>query len=233
VSIARAGIVRIPSASRKTPRRRATQERSQQTVAAILEAASQVLRSEGYTRTTTNRIAERAGVSVGSVYQYFDGKDGVLEALIQRETQVLASAVTRYPIDPTRPLEEVLRELLILAVTVRPHAPELFRHLGQVPNAALGRAVGEARIAIVEFTRNLLEQYRDQLRISDLELAAFMIVASAEGIGMNARPDLYNEDLVEPLVTMLSRYLLELPGGYFSETSTTQKRFPSGSSRTT
>ena len=62
---------------RKAPR----QERSKVMVEAILEAASQVFAELGYARATTNKIAERAGVSVGSLYQYFPNKDSLIASL--------------------------------------------------------------------------------------------------------------------------------------------------------
>src|ERR1700730_11468256 len=60
--------------SRKQPQ----QARSSELVAAILEAAAQVLASEGAQRFTTTRVAEKAGVSVGSLYQYFPNKAALL-----------------------------------------------------------------------------------------------------------------------------------------------------------
>src|SRR5215510_6522657 len=68
-------------ASRKQPK----QARSTDLVAAILEAAIQVLASEGAQRFTTIRVAERAGVSVGSLYQYFPNKESILFRLQQDE----------------------------------------------------------------------------------------------------------------------------------------------------
>ncbi|WP_149138400.1 TetR/AcrR family transcriptional regulator [Cupriavidus campinensis] len=68
---------------RKTPR----QPRSEETVAAIVEAAAQVLESAGFEGFNTNAVAERAGVSIGSLYQYFPGKDALTVALIHRETR--------------------------------------------------------------------------------------------------------------------------------------------------
>src|SRR6201996_9435868 len=59
-------------------RKRPKQSRSTELVAAILEAAAQVLASEGAQRFTTARVAERAGVSVGSLYQYFPNKAAIL-----------------------------------------------------------------------------------------------------------------------------------------------------------
>src|ERR1700727_158166 len=69
---------------RLTPRKAAKQARAQATVDAIVEAAAQVFESLGYAAATTNRIAERAGVSIGSLYQYFPNKDAILVALARR-----------------------------------------------------------------------------------------------------------------------------------------------------
>lgn len=69
--------------SRKQPR----QARSNDLVAAILQAAAQVLQQEGATRFTTARVAERAGVSVGSLYQYFPNKAAILFRLQHEEWQ--------------------------------------------------------------------------------------------------------------------------------------------------
>lgn len=71
--------------ARKQPR----QARSQATVAVILEATIQVLLAEGLPRLTTIRVAERAGVSVGTLYQYFPQKQALLFALLQRHLEKL------------------------------------------------------------------------------------------------------------------------------------------------
>jgi len=74
-------------AMRKLP----TQERAAHTIAVIHEAAADILQREGEVNFTTNRIAERAGVSIGTVYQYFPNKDAILAAIAERElTAVLA-----------------------------------------------------------------------------------------------------------------------------------------------
>lgn len=66
-------------------RRTPSQERSIQTVDAIIEATSRVLTEEGYQACTTNRVAQLAGVSIGSLYQYFPDKASLILALLQRE----------------------------------------------------------------------------------------------------------------------------------------------------
>ncbi|WP_054569520.1 TetR/AcrR family transcriptional regulator [Frankia sp. R43] len=71
------------SASHAEARKRPAQERSRRTVEAILEAAAQLLATKGYRATTTNHVAERAGVSIGSLYQYFPNKDALVAALVE------------------------------------------------------------------------------------------------------------------------------------------------------
>ncbi len=96
---------------RKAPR----QERSKVMVDAILEAAAQVFAELGYARATTNKIAERAGVSVGSLYQYFPNKDSLIASLHQihhaRVNEVVNNALKRFG-DHSVSLEEGLRRFL-------------------------------------------------------------------------------------------------------------------------
>jgi AcrR family transcriptional regulator len=80
----------------KHPRRRApTQRRGRQTVDAVLDAVTRVLEREGAARVTTNRIAAAAGVSIGSVYQYFADKRAILEALRDRHVAEMGQLIER------------------------------------------------------------------------------------------------------------------------------------------
>jgi AcrR family transcriptional regulator len=66
-----------------TPRKTARQARARDTVLGILQASAEIVVRHGFERFTTNRIAERAGVSVGSLYQYFPSKEAVFQALVE------------------------------------------------------------------------------------------------------------------------------------------------------
>lgn len=91
-------IGQVTEKTRRTPR----QPRSEATVEAILDAAFQLLEQGGPRALTTNHIAERAGVSVGTLYQYFKGKQAILGALAQRQAAAARDRIARIVIDGPR-----------------------------------------------------------------------------------------------------------------------------------
>ena len=88
------------------------QARSNELIAAVLEAAVQVLEKEGASRFTTARVAEKAGVSVGSLYQYFPNKAAILFRLQSDEWRQTAELWARILADTDRPALERLRALV-------------------------------------------------------------------------------------------------------------------------
>lgn len=82
-----------PAARRLQPRKKPSQARSTASVEAILQATIQVLLTDGKGKLTTTRIAERAGVSVGTLYQYFPNKSSLLQALLKEHLDGVAAAV--------------------------------------------------------------------------------------------------------------------------------------------
>ncbi len=193
-------------ATAKSPRRRAKQDRARLTVTALVEAAAQVLLSEGYARATTNRIADAAGVSVGTLYQYFSCKDAIFDALIQREIDTLENTLHHVAPNPKQSLAEGLRTLLREIVRARPEMPSLYRALEHVPNTLFRTRLGQARGRVVAFVRDMLST-RPGLRPRDVDTAAFVVVAAAEGVAMNATPDFIRGNGVDELASMLARYL--------------------------
>jgi AcrR family transcriptional regulator len=110
-------------------RKMPTQQRAEKTVSTIFEATIQVLQEEGEDRLTTNRIAERAGFSIGTLYQYFPGKDAIILAIIElerKETMRRLEAVLEkaevsaaHPADYVRPFIRVLIERFSMGSAVR------------------------------------------------------------------------------------------------------------------
>lgn len=81
----------------RPPRRQAKQPRAQATIDAVFGATTQILEAEGEARLTTNRIAEVAGVSVGSLYQYFPNKQAILIAMALRENERVRAEIGAPP----------------------------------------------------------------------------------------------------------------------------------------
>jgi AcrR family transcriptional regulator len=98
-------------------RKKPAQARSEQTVDTIIEATAQVLEREGEAALTTNRLAERAGFSIGTLYQYFPNKDSILRLLADRERERVERAVAAAVRDPDAAgLEPVMRAIIEIAI---------------------------------------------------------------------------------------------------------------------
>lgn len=116
-----------PRSLRLKPRKSPAQARSAGMVALLLEAAARVLEERGFAGYTTNAVAERAGVSIGSLYQYFPGKEALTAALIERETAIFLgeAAATEELADH----DEALRRFIAACVAHQMRRPALARLL--------------------------------------------------------------------------------------------------------
>lgn len=113
-----------------TLRKRPSQQRSRQTIEVVLEAGAQILERGGLAAFNTNAVAARAGVSVGSIYQYFPGKDAVMAALIRLEAARFASELaTALEAAAGLPLPQAVERLVALAVASQTARPNLARIL--------------------------------------------------------------------------------------------------------
>src|SRR5881394_3122602 len=100
---------------RTNPRKLPRQERARATIDALLTATAHVLVKEGFDRASTNRIAEAAGVSVGSLYQYFPSKEALVAALVERHTDLMSAEISSaFERVAKLPLAEAARELVEL-----------------------------------------------------------------------------------------------------------------------
>ena len=109
------------------PRKIPQQSRATQTVAAILEAAARILETKGLAGLNTNLVAQRAGVSIGSLYQYFPGKDALIVALCLREHAVFFAEAQGALGEPTG--RQALRHLIAVSVHQQLRRPTLARLL--------------------------------------------------------------------------------------------------------
>jgi AcrR family transcriptional regulator len=170
------------------PRKDASQERSRVTVDALVEATARILVREGFGKASTNRIAREAGVSIGSLYQYYPGKEALVAAVIDRHNrdimQVVRAAFTEVA---SQPVERAVRRLVAVAIEAHRIDPRLHRVLAeQIPRTGRLENVEAFNREAHALFKAYLESHSDELRAADLGLAAFVCVTSIEALAHTA-----------------------------------------------
>ena len=170
------------------PRKRASQQRSRATVSALVEATARVLVREGFDKASTNRIAEVAGVSVGSLYQYFPSKEALVVAVIDRHNQEIMQVVRGELAEAmSLPVEKAVRKMIAVAVKAHRVNPRLHRVLAeQIPRVGKLEDVETFNRENFALFKNYLHKHRDELHVDDVELASFVCVTSIEALTHNA-----------------------------------------------
>src|SRR5260221_10713074 len=188
-----------PKVARRTklsPKKSPRQERSRATVEAILEAATDILIRQGGGRLTTNRIAERAGVNIASLYQYFPGKQAILAELRRRHGAERRAAIRQVLIERRGDsLESTLRALVSMGVAAHAVNPALHRIFSQELPPLRYADISAADAPLFGEFRALLT--RSAPAITDRDLAMWLVATAADAVIHRAvveRPvDLSNE----------------------------------------
>ncbi|MBB1626025.1 TetR/AcrR family transcriptional regulator [Achromobacter sp. UMC71] len=166
------------------PRKSPRQQRSQQTVETILQATARVLAQHGYAGTNTNLIAETAGVSVGSLYQYFPNKNALIAALHDRHDNQMLDVIDQALLgNPAATLRE--RVAAIVGASLHAHLlePALHRVLErEFPLFDLPRDHSRADQDIHRRMRHLLELHRAEIAQQDRELATYVVLRIIESL---------------------------------------------------
>ena len=181
---------------------------------AILEAAARIFEEVGVEAATTDRIAARAGISVGSLYQYFPNKDAILVALahchLLEAASALAPGLAALERDP--PLDDALMPLVRATVELHGVRSRLHALLFSeaLPDPSLWQAIGTARDeACARVARYLAA--RPEVQVSDCTLAARvafdMLMALAHGFALDPRAGGTPEQRAREIATAVRRYL--------------------------
>jgi len=197
-----------PTSARKRP----SQARSQVTVEAILDAAAQVFEARGYAAGTTNRIAQRAGVSIGSLYEYFPNKDAIVVALAERELERERQEILELLEGSKRDgLTGLLRRFVETVVAFHARSPALHRILFEE-----AQHPPETHACVLRFEETLAHALAGglrtrRLRIDDADLAAHLIVQTTESLAhrfvLRGIHELDQAAFVDEVTRLLSRYL--------------------------
>src|SRR5262245_43623544 len=203
-----------------SPRKIASQKRSRLTVAALLQATARILVKDGYDRASTNKIAAAAGVSIGSLYQYFPTKEAVVAALIERHTEELSQVVLNALLRVSaRPIEVGARELIAAAIAAHRVDPQLHRVLAEeVPRIGRLENIDAVERNSRALIRGYLEAHRSEIDLADLDLAAFILSTTVEALTHSAvlrRPDILADqkagEFVDEVARLVLRYLRTSP----------------------
>lgn len=202
----------MPSADRRLqPRRKPRQVRAELTRERILAAAAHVFAEHGYAAGTTNRIAERARISIGSLYQYFPNKDAILAKLLVRHIDRGAWTQADQLDLSAGSLEATVRVLVRDAIDNHGDDPQLLRIM--IEEAPMSKELldtidrhGRTRAAQV---RDLLARHPD-VRVRDIDTAAELIMFTVELNTHKLMADPRSipvETFEKELVDMVTRYL--------------------------
>jgi AcrR family transcriptional regulator len=165
-------------------RRQPTQKRAQETVNAILDAVIRLLKRGGASSITTNSIAEAAGVSIGSVYQYFPNKRAIFIALHERHIEQVDRVLQRkVSVSARESLDRLVFHLMDGMIEVHASDPELAALLDtEVPHRADGAR--EFSLRLHEPLRKALAPHAESLGgVIKLDLRAFLLSNMLEAFG--------------------------------------------------
>ncbi|MGH7295727.1 MAG: TetR/AcrR family transcriptional regulator [Polyangiaceae bacterium] len=171
---------RPPTSPRKKPR----QQRSQATVDCILDATARVLCSTGYDRASTNRIALAAGVSVGSLYQYFPSKEALVAGLAERHTAAMTSLIKEKLAEvASQPLDAAIRTVIQAMFDAHAVDPKLHKVLiEEVPRVGKLQQVVRVEREVEAMVIALLEARRKDLRRTKLGATSFVLCHVVEAV---------------------------------------------------
>jgi AcrR family transcriptional regulator len=203
----------MPTTKSVQPRKQVKQRRAAETRSRILDAAARVFADYGYAAGTTNRIAESAGVSIGSLYQYFPNKDSILVELVHAHVNAGISIIQRHLSGVPLPesLEDQIR--LFVKATIENHLDQPALHqvlFEEAPRPAdLLKMLHTAEKWIVQAAQQLLAEH-PEVAITDIETASRLVVSAIESLVHRyfaAGQPVEVLRFEDELVAMLSRYL--------------------------
>jgi AcrR family transcriptional regulator len=214
-NIAHIMVILSVMATKKTSkrlRRRPTQRRAVETVEAVLDATVRLLKRSGSGSITTNRIAEVAGVSIGSLYQYFPNRGAIFNALHQRHIdqidRMMQNIVVAHAGASLKDLVRAMIEAMVKSHAVDPALPELL--MREVPHRA-GGTIDFAQRLHGLFLLAISSRAQELKRRRNLDAAVFvvghMIDALSHGAALRRPPTLSLADAQEEAVRAVLSYL--------------------------
>ncbi|MCG7532735.1 TetR/AcrR family transcriptional regulator [Psychrobium sp. MM17-31] len=197
------------------PRKRPSQARSSVTYNAILESAARVLVEAGVESTTTNKIAETAGTSIGTLYEYFPSKEAIFAELIRKLDQQMADSVisvfsTMTIVKPAQLIEAIVRARVKEAVSF-PELDKLLRAL--VPAHLFKLQMKNTHSRFYDGMKQFVDSNPTIVRVRNvdksIELGTLVVESTIRAIAANTPERLHDEDFIQELIDLMCRYILD------------------------
>jgi AcrR family transcriptional regulator len=160
-----------------SPRKQPNQDRAKETVETIFQATAHILEKEGFEKTSTNKIAEKAGISIGSLYQYFPSKESILgkmiDTFIEKEIRMLEKTLLA---DKPQNLEETI-ESIVEAVIESKRKQTRFTKLFAQKFLSLAKedSMKKMDTHVLNLFRTHIEKFKDEIRTENLDLNLYIL----------------------------------------------------------
>jgi len=178
-----------------------------------LRVLARILVRSGYAAATTNAIAGCAGISVGSLYQYFPNKESLVAALHERHVRDMHAIMDRVVSHPApHSLDRTVRELVHAAISAHRVAPRLHQVLeSEVPHLDRSESSEELGRALQRTLMEMIRKHRAEVHVRNIELAAFIVGeivhALIHAAVIDPPPDLHDTDIENETVRAVLAYL--------------------------
>jgi AcrR family transcriptional regulator len=199
------------TASRSEPRKTPVQARSTVSVDAILKATVQVLLGVGKEKLTTTRVAARAGVSVGTLYQYFPNNSALLRAALRLHVEEIVAELDKVCIvQRGQPVEQMAEALAVAFLAVKMRDPKKSRALYAVSSDVEGAKISAGAVTRVNHAIVGLLQSAPEGLTTDLQLMATVLQSTIAGV----KRQLLDSDMPEAQFEVMQRQLVLVVRSY-------------------
>jgi len=193
-------------------RKQPQQQRSKQMVETLVEATARCIVENGLDGTTTPRIAELAGVSVGSLYQYFSSKEALIDALLEKTAGDIATGLKYLPLNEAGTLRDMVTSAIRYGFALLGSGEglyvELVKNWHRLPTQKVADALQRHFLELARFY--FLKHYRDH-PIENLQVRVFIIVNSTiftvVRLISQDNPMVTQEDVADGLIEMIVNYM--------------------------
>lgn len=194
-------------------RKKPSQDRSKDTVNIILKATTHIIDQVGVSGISTNKIAEKAGISIGSLYQYFPNKESILAKLmhdyLNKQHQLVSQALLK---SDAKSLKEAIEVVLNVIIKSKSHQIQLnklfienFTRIGDI------KLLQDNHKKLIEIFKLAITPYKNEVRSGDLELMLFNCIQSILMISVSTlfskEYSIKDQKVKEEMLELVYRYL--------------------------